>query len=153
VDSKSCRKCRTEKPLTEFYVRKSAKDGRYNICSECDRAEAQVRKRLLTPEKRKRYARTYVVGAYSLTLEDYDDKVTRQNGVCAICRKPPVRDRHLAVDHDRRCCPGKTSCGNCVRDLLCIKCNTALGMIGDSMDIAMSIHNYILEHNLQYFTQ
>ena len=32
---KVCRKCRVTKPLDEFHIRPSAKDGRYMTCKEC----------------------------------------------------------------------------------------------------------------------
>lgn len=50
----------------------------------------------------------------SLTVAQYDDLLKKQDGKCAICRKPPKRMR-LAVDHDHK--TGK------VRGLLCFYCN------------------------------
>lgn len=70
--------------------------------------------------------RTY----FQMTPEQYDSLFVAQDGVCAICRRPETKQhrgrgpvQELSVDHDHRCCPGKTSCGECVRGLLCDRCN------------------------------
>lgn len=56
---------------------------------------------------------------YGLTVDDYNRMVTAQNGRCAICSTDtPARGR-LHVDHDH--ITGK------VRQLLCSRCNGALG--------------------------
>lgn len=34
-----------------------------------------------------------------------------------------------SIDHDHKCCPGKTACGKCVRGILCNRCNLLLGMV------------------------
>lgn len=62
---------------------------------------------------------------YNITARDYDRMLAEQGGRCRICRKPPVKNR-LHVDHDRSCCAGQTSCGRCVRGLLCVSCNSKL---------------------------
>lgn len=65
---------------------------------------------------------------YGLEIHDYRALLRDQSGACAICRVPEDRcDRSLAIDHDHQCCPGETSCGGCVRGLLCGACNIALG--------------------------
>lgn len=33
------------------------------------------------------------------------------------------------IDHDHSCCPGRTSCGACVRGILCAGCNTMMGRV------------------------
>lgn len=83
-----------------------------------------------------RYRRGEKVKSHGLTLDKYQDILDSQGGVCAICRLPEStknpyngEPRHLSIDHDHACCSGKTSCGNCVRGLLCHKCNSALGVI------------------------
>lgn len=62
-----------------------------------------------------------------LTLEQYDEMVEEQGGVCAIC-ETNTPNKNLAVDHDHTCCDvAGRSCGRCVRGLLCLQCNTKLG--------------------------
>lgn len=62
---------------------------------------------------------------YKITAADYDRLLAEQSGRCRICGKQPTRNR-LHVDHDRACCPGSTSCGKCIRGLLCVSCNSKL---------------------------
>ena len=62
---------------------------------------------------------------YNITARDYDQMFAEQHGRCRICKKQPT-ERRLHVDHDRSCCPGPTSCGKCVRGLLCVSCNSKL---------------------------
>lgn len=66
---------------------------------------------------------------YNLSGADYLKLLASQGGVCAICGIKPGA-RRLAVDHDHACCPGRRSCGRCVRGLLCKRCNYyLLGLI------------------------
>jgi hypothetical protein len=51
---------------------------------------------------------------------------------------------HLAVDHNHQCCSSKTSCGRCVRGLLCHACNKALGLLGDDADRVVAAVVYLL---------
>lgn len=54
-----------------------------------------------------------------------------------MCREPFEDDRRIYVDHDHGCCPGEgRSCGKCVRGLLCLRCNTALGHMERMWDSA-----------------
>lgn len=55
---------------------------------------------------------------YNITIEEYDQMLIDQGGVCKICGTPPKK-RLLAVDH---CHKTKR-----VRGLLCYNCNYILG--------------------------
>lgn len=89
-----------------------------------------------------------------MTPEQYDDMVQAQGGVCAACGQPE-RKIHprtgevqpLSIDHDHACCPGATSCGKCVRSLLCDTCNRALGMFGDDMVRLLALVRYLAKHH------
>ena len=49
----------------------------------------------------------------------------------------------LAVDHDHACCPGPTSCGQCVRGFLCPGCNMAEGNLDGDPDRAEALASYM----------
>jgi len=58
---------------------------------------------------------------YGLSREQHRRLLEAQNGVCAVCKLPSRRA--LCVDH--------CHATRLVRGLLCDKCNTALGLLGD----------------------
>ena len=67
---------------------------------------------------------------YGISLEEYADRVQRQGGTCAICKKAPnvrtirgVVQPVFVVDHDH--VTGR------VRGLLCDRCNFTLGRFED----------------------
>ena len=77
----------------------------------------------------------WLATAYRMSLETYESRLKAQDFKCDCCgtpfdmtgegkKKSPVR-----IDHDHKCCPGKNSCGKCVRGLLCHKCNITLGYL------------------------
>ncbi len=68
---------------------------------------------------------------------------SRQNGGCAICGQPETVRRkgnliRLAVDHDHR--TGK------IRELVCGKCNKALGFLDEDENRCRSMIAYIRKH-------
>jgi len=75
---------------------------------------------------------------YNLSVEEYDSKLNAQNGKCAICSELPVNNKLLSVDHCHK--TGK------VRGLLCHKCNAALGMLREDINIFNSAISYLKQH-------
>lgn len=61
-----------------------------------------------------------LMSVYGLTVEQYEEMFSKQDGVCAIC-KQPWKTRRLAVDHCHK--TGK------IRGLLCGRCNGQLGWL------------------------
>lgn len=125
---KRCFACTEWLPLETFTKDKRAPDGLRNICLECHR----LRRRLYH---------------FGISPDWFDTTFEAQGKCCAICQSPDPRGRGWAIDHDHRCCPGKSgSCGQCVRGILCSPCNLALGLMGDNVEVLASAADYIKRH-------
>lgn len=74
----------------------------------------------------KPYDFDYRLSRYSLTEAEYNRLWEKQGGLCAICGHNAGRYGYH-IDHDHKCRSGTTSCGGCVRGLLCPSCNISLG--------------------------
>lgn len=84
---------------------------------------------------------------YRMTLEQFEEMLAEQGGVCAGCgADEPGGHGTWHVDHNHDCCPGRTSCGECIRALLCAKCNQALGLLNDDPDILRALADYLESH-------
>lgn len=86
----------------------------------------------------------HVQDTYSISSEQYWAIYEYQGGRCFICRRATGERRKLAVDHDHACCPGPTSCGRCVRGLLCRSCNrSVLGHLRDDPEALQRAIDYL----------
>jgi hypothetical protein len=78
---------------------------------------------------------------YGLSKDEYDSKLAAQKNLCAVCGKAQENNRgkdSLCVDHDH--VTGK------VRDLLCVKCNSGIGMFDDSVELLTAALAYLVRH-------
>jgi hypothetical protein len=80
---------------------------------------------------REKRRNTYLKGEYGISLNDYQEMLTSQNGLCAICGN---NDR-LNVDHDHAT--------KRIRGLLCNNCNLAIGYMRDSVASLRSAIKYL----------
>ena len=76
---------------------------------------------------------------YMLTSHIVDSILDRQGG-CAGCG---ISDGTWHVDHDHSCCPGKYTCGDCIRGVLCKACNQGLGLFKDSPQLLEGVLYYL----------
>ena len=93
----------------------------------------------LSKRERKRRARRsshnyHLKKTYGITIEEYDQLLSAQNGVCAICGGGTSK-RHFAVDHNHR--TGQ------VRGLLCARCNGGLARFMDRIENLIAAANYM----------
>lgn len=77
---------------------------------------------------------------FGLTPEQWDSMNETQLGRCAIC-EGVSKGRPLDVDHDHS--TGK------VRELLCRRCNLALGYVADSIETLEAMIEYLRRHQGQ----
>lgn len=73
---------------------------------------------------------------YSMSATEYDQLLNQQNYRCAVCGKPTTEQTNrLSIDH----------CHNTgrVRGLLCIKCNSGIGMLQDSPELLFMAMIYL----------
>ena len=93
--------------------------------------------RPIDPAIRQRWNLAYRLSRYGMTQEDFDKLLQAQGYVCGMCRQQFREGQAICIDHDHACCQEeKRSCGKCVRGLLCLPCNTALGHIERKYDQA-----------------
>lgn len=77
----------------------------------------------------------WILSNYKLEPELYQEMISNQGGLCAICLQPGK----LVVDHNH-------STKN-VRELLCNNCNTALGLLKENKTIANNLIKYLEKHS------
>ena len=116
--------------------------------------EYQRQYRLRNKEKRKQYskdhhdnhpdARRSMVyrNTYGITVENYNEMLTKQNNVCAVCKNPEVishnitkKPKRLSIDHDHK--TGQ------VRGLLCHRCNVFLGNYEELKNLISEFEGYL----------
>lgn len=161
---KTCTKCGATKALKEFYKRKAAKDGLMSYCKECHtttvkkwyennkerckenqlkwQKENKNRVNFINNEWRKRnpekHKNSKLKSIYGISLEQWNEMLVKQNNKCSICSTEFSLLEKPVVDHCHT--TGK------VRDLLCKKCNTALGMAQEDTNILFNLIEYIKRH-------
>jgi hypothetical protein len=142
VPSKRCARCGIRKPVDAFYRVKRNPDGRCHFCRECKSKESSGRREKDHEKHLYKERRSRLRDKYNLTHKQYNDMVTAQSNLCAICGKPPSGQRAnhgvLNVDHSHT--------HGYVRSLLCDLCNKMLGQCGDDPEILLKAAAYLKKH-------
>lgn len=97
------------------------------------RIASQKLSRELDPERHKAYTFKAELKRYGTTVAWYRNKLIEQKGTCILCEHlnhSCGTIQRLSVDHDHNCCDTHaTSCGECLRGLLCETCNLRLSYL------------------------
>lgn len=135
--TKCCPSCKELKDESQFNKQTRASDGLQTYCRDCQREYNKTPKaRTVRSVNKLRYR-------YALTIEQYEELLRLQSNFCRICGQEPLNGKRLDVDHDHKCCAGEKSCGKCVRSLLCRRCNTVIGQVGEDVDLLMNMIKYL----------
>jgi hypothetical protein len=167
---KRCSKCRVEKDeATDFH--KDSRTGKARAwCRSCTNADNLARAKS-NPEKTAARSRAWrkanperaaslALAAYHRDPErsranrvrsrfkvDWQTLWEQQQGLCACCGEPMLREGReklsAVVDHDRSCCAGSTSCGECVRGMIHWRCNVILGYANDNAALLRQAAAYL----------
>jgi len=84
------------------------------------------------------HKRYHIQRRYNIKPLEFDMRLANQLGGCAICKQPFEDENKIVIDHDHRT--------GIVRDLLCYRCNNALGQINDSEDLLIEMIEYLKRH-------
>ena len=139
-------------PYKDPAVRRAKMKEKYHSKSLEERRAYQRAYYHNNKEKKQAYCRKYyqenrdkayakrLMKDYGLTLDDYNQMLEEQNGVCKIC--------HGTCTHNQRREAGTLSVDHChttgkVRGLLCGKCNSALGFLNDDIQSVKRMVKYL----------
>lgn len=133
---KLCRTCGEWKLEIQFGPHRKALDGVCSVCGECRRKDYAANKAHVRAVQY-RYK-------YGIPLERRDAILLAQGGKCATCRTSDPGQKGWQTDHDHSCCADVgTSCGKCIRGVVCGRCNTALGLVHDNTVTLMNMITYL----------
>lgn len=164
---KTCKHCKADKPLDDFYADTAGRDGHRPECKACtaarrkrwyaanrereidrvrrwasdnpERVRARAAEYKATGRKAQSDRRSYLKRKYGVTPEWYDETLAAQGGGCAICGRPQRDDISLHVDHDHT--------SGALRRLLCFPCNNLLGDANDDAARLRSAADYLDRHD------
>lgn len=150
-----CKRCGTERPITDFHIVKECLEGRRPVCKFCIRKQQKKNYKTNIKFRRAKQRKWHtdnpraskgskLKSTYGITIEQYDIMFGVQGGVCSICGCPEIVKRNhkiknLAVDHNH--ITGK------IRGLLCQKCNQALGLLNENPVIIKNLLEYITKND------
>lgn len=141
--TKTCTKCLCDKPVSQFPVKKSCRDGLNTKCKTCCNERHKIYNRTYSKTDRfKARQRAYYdrrgylmrrKWKYGLTLEQVE-RLLKNATECDICGNE-FGDREPAIDHCHTT--------NKIRGLLCLKCNAALGYLREDPSLFQRAMDYI----------
>ena len=139
MDTHICFKCKQERHITEFYC--TERRG-YSWCKQCGRDWAKdyyKKNKKRIQETNRKHQLKYT---YGITEEEFLQRSVAQDNRCFICGEEETRNggagggkRPLSIDHDH-------TTGE-VRALLCGRCNSAVGFVQESSEVAMKLGGYL----------
>lgn len=134
---KTCKKCLTEQPITNFNSNKQNSD---NLQTKCKKCIAELKKGYRSSEAQRAKSKAYAMWyKYGISWDEYTEFI--KDG-CEACGSL----KNLSIDHDHNCCPGTKTCGKCLRGALCRGCNTLEGFVRANPASLNGVIAYMKKH-------
>src|ERR1700722_11345571 len=146
---KICAKCKQSKSLDQFHKSPCNSGGVHTYCKDCTKTRDARR----TPAQTKR---NNLRNMYGMTEDDYTYLMDAQDGLCYLCEKAfllmprtvPDIDHYHGHHHIRKAQKG---CLECIRGLLCNRCNMVLGLMEDCQHLQNDlVKTYLQRRPLMY---
>lgn len=133
VDTYTCRICNTDNLFCNEMKWNRFGPDRCKTCWNILQREYRAK----NSANHVQYARkSKLKNKYKITENDYEKLFQLQSGGCAICKQPcATHGKTLSIDHDHK--TGK------IRGLLCINCNSALGLLKEDEDLIWNLLEYL----------
>lgn len=132
-----CNICNIEKPLDGFFKASKYTDGYERRCKDCK----TVVNRASYMRNRDEVKWRSIKRKYKLTQDQFHELAI--DG-CQVCGSQD----QLCVDHDHSCCDTAITCGNCVRGVLCKRCNIAEGLFKNDPKNLKKLIKYMTKHGI-----
>ena len=145
-----CNCCNEVKELIEFEHQKNRPNPR-KTCKKCRMKnrvytdEHRLKRRVYSFNRRQKedyfdyYKNNSLIREYNIDLDTFKSMLKKQNNKCVICGNEFKNSKSIHVDHNHKT-------GN-VRELLCSKCNTGLGMFYDNIESLANAIKYLKKHS------
>ncbi|SRR6266567_1388838 len=139
-----CPRCKSKKPLEDFWKSRTAPSGTVPYCKPCSRTYRQEH---FTDEQRRRYGvmtrNGRLLRVYGITADQYSLIIEKQAGGCGICGKTKEKKKSLAVDHCKST--------NVIRGILCENCNRAIGLLNHDINLLHKASIYLSRDPIDLF--
>ena len=146
---KKCGICNIEKSIGDFYPDRKSKDGLNHYCKPCvnlynkNRRTQRHKDPVIRQIDLDKKSENHYKRRHGMTREQRDSFIASQGSKCGVCKTLDPENRGWQIDHDHSCCPKEYSCESCRRGILCVRCNTAIGLFGDNLESIKSALVYL----------
>ncbi len=120
---KTCTRCNQTLP-EDYFHKRTLKSGVPILQAKCKKCQTELRKQYYKPHE-------YMRRKFKLTEEEYQELMKHEN--CEVCGRD-LSDKKC-IDH----CHSTEK----IRGVLCNNCNTALGLVGDSVQTLSKLIRYL----------
>ncbi len=151
MKTKECTYCKQLKDVSCFYISRRDPSGLQKRCKDCCSEYAKIyriKNRKILNKNQRNFNKSqkgkvlernkHLKKKYSMDIGVYNNMLSKQNNVCAICKNKCKKNKNLSVDHSH-------STGN-IRGLLCNDCNVGLGFFQDNILLLESAKNYLAQY-------